>query len=573
MSSRKDFGSKKKPSKQEPAASSIEEIKESTHSAIERREVFIHDPKDKQRAKKFEREFGVTYSEGTKTLHPLAIAPIYKLAIHGIPHPYGVISTTPIQANETLAEYTGVITNDEPEDMSYIYRVGKAFIDGRTIGSIGRFFNHSDNNNCEFVIENGKVLVKTLRPIQPGEQLTVNYGHKYFTTDINRVYIDAYHTALSYEEMFLQNQENYTQLSKLKNANMKKTIRQLMNAANETSIFIPTLNYPNYPIVALSNTNQMGRNPKEMTLFHVLCWQQNDPEQIRAAVENGADLNIQDSHGHNALFYVISNPDVSDKDKAATLNYLFGMRYHEKAAFMTDSNFKTIFHYCIENNSNRSMAVLLNAVVFDNAHFDHVVESPIFTAIRVKNTEALALIMQKYTSGNLKQYFRSGSHKEYLIKAIAAIPEEDIRNTIYSIFSDFVNVGILAAQVQEHINLQAERSQPRRTRLSYQSNVPSSDSETSMEETKEERRAPSARGRIPNLRYASSTFVSSPNTAKKRKPEKENTSEIAGPEQERSADNSHDDLHTMFSRKKHKTTITESPQNTSRRHSTRKKVP
>jgi hypothetical protein len=88
-------------------------------------EAFIHNPKDKQRAKKFEARFGVKYIEGIKTEHPLAIAPIYKLAAHHIPHPFGVMSTAAIQPGAILAEYTGKPVTEEPDDMAYTYRAGK----------------------------------------------------------------------------------------------------------------------------------------------------------------------------------------------------------------------------------------------------------------------------------------------------------------------------------------------------------------------------------------------------------------------------------------------------------------
>jgi hypothetical protein len=529
MSSRRFFNDKKKPSKA---------TTDNTNNMVD--DAFIHNPKDRQRATKFERKFGVRYAEGTKTDYPLEIAPIYKLAIHHIPHPYGVMSTTPIPTGGTLAEYTGELMSGEPDDMSYIYRVGKQFIDGREVGSIGRFFNHSDNNNCDFVTESGKVLVKTLRDIAPGEQLTVNYGHKYFTTDINRVYIDAHHTSLSFQQTFLQHQADYIPLSKLNDAKLKKTITQLMNCTDVNRILVPRIEQPNYPILLLNN-NQISDDQAEITLFQALCTQQNNDKLIFTAIKNGADINIQDSNGRNALFYLISNPNIPDDEKAATLNQILReTENHQGTPFVTDRNFKTIFHYCIENHLNDCLAVLLRSVNFNIEYFDLVVESPIHTAINNQNIEALTLLLAKYSYINMQNHMASEKGHETLASCIARITDEEARNNIYAIFSDFVNVGQLAIQVQEQLSLQTPNS-PISTVSSPSS--PSSDDENKAE------RMPSKRERKPNLHYPASDFITK--SANKSVSPKRMYEETPKPDV---------NSHTVFSRKKQKYTETETHQ-------------
>ena len=46
----------------------------------------------------------------------------------------------------------------------------------------GGIYNHSDNNNCQFVMnaEEGFLHIVTLRDIAPGEQLLVTYGDDWF---------------------------------------------------------------------------------------------------------------------------------------------------------------------------------------------------------------------------------------------------------------------------------------------------------------------------------------------------------------------------------------------------------
>jgi hypothetical protein len=46
------------------------------------------------------------------------------------------------------------------------------------------FYNHSDHNNCEFSVNlhDGLLAIQTLREIEEGEQLTVNYGPNWFSS-------------------------------------------------------------------------------------------------------------------------------------------------------------------------------------------------------------------------------------------------------------------------------------------------------------------------------------------------------------------------------------------------------
>jgi len=46
------------------------------------------------------------------------------------------------------------------------------------------FYNHSDNNNCEFStnIHDGLLAIMTIREVKKGEQMTVNYGPHWFSS-------------------------------------------------------------------------------------------------------------------------------------------------------------------------------------------------------------------------------------------------------------------------------------------------------------------------------------------------------------------------------------------------------
>lgn len=46
------------------------------------------------------------------------------------------------------------------------------------------FYNHSDNNNCEFSINihDGLLAIMTIKEVKQGEQMTVNYGPNWFSS-------------------------------------------------------------------------------------------------------------------------------------------------------------------------------------------------------------------------------------------------------------------------------------------------------------------------------------------------------------------------------------------------------
>jgi len=55
-----------------------------------------------------------------------------------------------------------------------------SMIDGNVPENTARFINHSCAPNCEIIIRNRRVYVFALRTIQPGEELSYDYGEEYF---------------------------------------------------------------------------------------------------------------------------------------------------------------------------------------------------------------------------------------------------------------------------------------------------------------------------------------------------------------------------------------------------------
>ena len=103
-------------------------------------------------------------------------------------HGKGVFAVRPLAEGETLIEYGGeVITWKEalrrhphdptdPNHTFYFHIDDKHVIDGKQGGNSSRWINHSCKPNCEADEDGGRVFIKALRNIEPGEELFYDYG-------------------------------------------------------------------------------------------------------------------------------------------------------------------------------------------------------------------------------------------------------------------------------------------------------------------------------------------------------------------------------------------------------------
>ena len=103
-------------------------------------------------------------------------------------HGKGVFALQPIARGETVIEYVGeVITWPEalrrhPHDPSdpnhtfYFHIDDERVIDAKVGGNAARWINHACQPNCEADEVDGRVFIKALRPLKPGEELFYDYG-------------------------------------------------------------------------------------------------------------------------------------------------------------------------------------------------------------------------------------------------------------------------------------------------------------------------------------------------------------------------------------------------------------
>ena len=68
-----------------------------------------------------------------------------------------------------------------------MYELNKHYtLDGSSRSNIGRYANHSCRPNSESVIYRGRVFIKSVRNIKPGDEITYHYGKDYYDIYIGK---------------------------------------------------------------------------------------------------------------------------------------------------------------------------------------------------------------------------------------------------------------------------------------------------------------------------------------------------------------------------------------------------
>jgi uncharacterized protein len=103
-------------------------------------------------------------------------------------HGRGVFAVQAIAEGETIIEYVGEVIDwpealrrhpHDPKDPNHTFYFSLEnghVIDALHGGNSSRWINHSCDGNCEADEVGGRVWIKALRNIQPGEELNYDYG-------------------------------------------------------------------------------------------------------------------------------------------------------------------------------------------------------------------------------------------------------------------------------------------------------------------------------------------------------------------------------------------------------------
>ena len=108
----------------------------------------------------------------------------------------GLFATKPIAKRTIVAEYKGRrVTNEEADRLEssgsrYMYELNTRWtVDGSGRDNLARYANHSCRPNCESDVihgerargrKGGMVIIRAIRNIKPGVEITYDYGRDYF---------------------------------------------------------------------------------------------------------------------------------------------------------------------------------------------------------------------------------------------------------------------------------------------------------------------------------------------------------------------------------------------------------
>jgi SET domain-containing protein len=100
----------------------------------------------------------------------------------------GLFATVPIWRGAFIVEYSGpriptreAHAREKTAGARYMFEINSRWtVDGSVRSNIGRYANHSCRPNAESALRRGKVILRALRAIEPGEEITYDYGEEYF---------------------------------------------------------------------------------------------------------------------------------------------------------------------------------------------------------------------------------------------------------------------------------------------------------------------------------------------------------------------------------------------------------
>src|SRR6476661_2701936 len=107
----------------------------------------------------------------------------------------GLFATAPIEKGAFIVEYSGrriptkeAHAREAAAGSRYMFEINSRWtIDGSTRRNIGRYANPSCRPNADSALVKGRMILRAIKPIAPGEEITYDYGKEYFDLFIKPV--------------------------------------------------------------------------------------------------------------------------------------------------------------------------------------------------------------------------------------------------------------------------------------------------------------------------------------------------------------------------------------------------
>src|SRR6516225_505313 len=100
----------------------------------------------------------------------------------------GLFATAPIKKGAFIVEYKGrMLTTEQADKLDargsrYLYEINSRWtIDETSRKNLGRYVNHSCRPNAETHTIGHKVIIRAIKNIRTGDEITYNYGRDYLT--------------------------------------------------------------------------------------------------------------------------------------------------------------------------------------------------------------------------------------------------------------------------------------------------------------------------------------------------------------------------------------------------------
>lgn len=96
----------------------------------------------------------------------------------------GLYAVTRLEKGAFVVEYSGRrISTERAQTLAtrYLFELNdRITLDGSARSNLGRYANHACRPNAASTIRRGRVEIRALRPIEPGDEITYDYGEEYF---------------------------------------------------------------------------------------------------------------------------------------------------------------------------------------------------------------------------------------------------------------------------------------------------------------------------------------------------------------------------------------------------------
>jgi len=108
----------------------------------------------------------------------------YKFIVKRSHSGLGLYAVDAIPKNRFVIEYFGPLLTDAEADRrggKYLFAINSKWtIDGTPRNNVARYINHDCRPNCEVYYVGKRVMIRSIKNIKPGQELTYDYDTEYF---------------------------------------------------------------------------------------------------------------------------------------------------------------------------------------------------------------------------------------------------------------------------------------------------------------------------------------------------------------------------------------------------------